>query len=236
VRAALRAAASCGPFFELAIHDQGPPAGWQPAAELYRDGLPGTIAQAARQLGTSEHRVAASILHQGLAARLWSPVLGSGLLCGVVPDLSALVVDVGPPLRLGVTEISGRILTSASQLATLSADIVGRQLTALEAALPGPPPAGLLRGNSASAMVGALEVLSRARPDRAPAAIELARALLDTSYLTGAGTLAGADTDTGTGPVTFRRRSCCLYYRLPSGGLCGDCCFVHTPGDQRPQG
>jgi hypothetical protein len=230
VREALRAAARCGPFFDLAIHDHAPPAGWRPAAELYRDGLPGTIAQAARQLGTSEHRVAASILHQGLAARLWSPVLGSGLLCGVVPDLSALVVDVGPPLRLGVTEISGRLATSAAQLATLSADIVGGQLTALEAALPGPPPAGLLRGNSASAMVGALEILSRARPDRAPAAIELARALLGTSYLTGAGTLAG------TGPVTFRRRSCCLYYRLPNGGLCGDCCFSHTPGDQRRPG
>ena len=32
--------------------------------------------------------------------------------------------------------------------------------------------------------------------------------------------------DTGTlGPdgEGFRRRSCCLYYRVPGGGLCGDC-------------
>lgn len=230
VREALRAAARCGPFFDLAILDQVPPPGWQPAAELYRAGLPDLVARAARQLGTREHRVAASILHQGLAARLWSPVLGSGLLCGVVPDLSALIVDVGPPLRLGVTEVSGRLLTSAGELATVSANIVGRQLTALEAALPGPPAAGLLRGNAASAMVGALEVLSRTRPDRALAATEIARALLDTGYLNGAGVLAG------TGPVTFRRRSCCLYYRLPSGGLCGDCCFVQTPGDEHRQG
>jgi ferric iron reductase protein FhuF len=24
-------------------------------------------------------------------------------------------------------------------------------------------------------------------------------------------------------PPEFRRNSCCLYYRLPEGGLCGDC-------------
>ena len=31
---------------------------------------------------------------------------------------------------------------------------------------------------------------------------------------------------TGTG---FRRRSCCLYYRVPGGGVCGDCCFLRPP-------
>src|SRR2546423_754961 len=25
------------------------------------------------------------------------------------------------------------------------------------------------------------------------------------------------------GRLTFRRRSCCLFYRLPGGGTCGDC-------------
>jgi ferric iron reductase protein FhuF len=30
--------------------------------------------------------------------------------------------------------------------------------------------------------------------------------------------------------MTFRRQSCCLYYRLPGGGLCGDCCFQRPPG------
>ncbi|MGW4250864.1 (2Fe-2S)-binding protein, partial [Streptomyces californicus] len=31
------------------------------------------------------------------------------------------------------------------------------------------------------------------------------------------------------GPA-FRRRSCCLYWRCPGGGLCGDCVFDSAPG------
>ncbi len=33
----------------------------------------------------------------------------------------------------------------------------------------------------------------------------------------------------------FRRRSCCLYYRVPGGGLCGDCCFDREHRPRRPQ-
>jgi hypothetical protein len=29
---------------------------------------------------------------------------------------------------------------------------------------------------------------------------------------------------------SFRRRSCCLYYRVPGGELCGDCVLSHRPG------
>jgi FhuF-like iron-sulfur protein len=36
------------------------------------------------------------------------------------------------------------------------------------------------------------------------------------------GQFAGADRFAGAG-LSFRRRSCCLYYRVPGGGLCGDC-------------
>ena len=28
---------------------------------------------------------------------------------------------------------------------------------------------------------------------------------------------------------TGRRTTCCLYYRVPGGGLCGDCVFTHPP-------
>ncbi|WP_171907136.1 (2Fe-2S)-binding protein, partial [Streptomyces niveus] len=36
------------------------------------------------------------------------------------------------------------------------------------------------------------------------------------------------------GDGTFRRRSCCLYYRCPSGGLCGDCVFDRPPSRSSP--
>lgn len=28
------------------------------------------------------------------------------------------------------------------------------------------------------------------------------------------------------GLLAFRRRSCCLYYRVPGGSTCGDCCLI----------
>jgi hypothetical protein len=94
----------------------------------------------------------------------------------------------------------------------------------LTGALPVRLAAGLLRGNAASALIGALSVLTTARPELAGQAGQLAQALLRTSYLRQAGTL------NDTEPMTFRRRSCCLYYRVPGGGLCGDCCFRRPPG------
>ncbi|MFD7559857.1 (2Fe-2S)-binding protein, partial [Streptomyces sp. NPDC059835] len=66
--------------------------------------------------------------------------------------------------------------------------------------------------------VGALRVLL----DRVPggAAVDLAGDLLGEG-----GALAGTGTfihEEGLG-VAFVRRSCCLYYKVPGGGLCGDC-------------
>jgi FhuF 2Fe-2S C-terminal domain len=235
VRDALLAAAQAGPFFrlEICVRETGP--GWQPARELYRDGLASLITSTARQLGTGEVRVAASILQLGFAARLWSPVLHCGLRHGIVPDLSALMVSSGPPLRLGVAGLSGwRVRAAPMQLAALAGDVVGQQLTSLGEALPVRLPAGLLRGNSASAMTGSLGVLVASSPDLAGPAAALTQALLQTEDLRGTGKLVGARPASGSAEhanapdrVTFRRRSCCLYYRVPGGGLCGDCCLPH---------
>jgi hypothetical protein len=226
VRAALRAAALCGPFFALEAGRQALAPGWRSAADLYLDGLPALIASTARQLGTGDQRVAASIAHLGLAARLWSPVLGSGLLQAVVPDLSTLTVATSPQIRLGVARPAGWTVSDAGELARLSADVVGAQLRLLGDALPVRLAPGLLRGNAASAMVGALGVLAAARPGLTRAAAELAQALLETPCLRRGGVLSG------DAAMTFRRQSCCLYYRLPGGGLCGDCCFQRPPGSR----
>ncbi|MYT23087.1 Fe-S oxidoreductase, partial [Streptomyces sp. SID7760] len=76
----------------------------------------------------------------------------------------------------------------------------------------------VLRGNAASGLVGALRVLL----DRVPGgpAVSLAAELLaEGGPLGDAGAFVHEE---GLG-VAFVRRSCCLYYRVPGGGLCGDC-------------
>lgn len=224
VAAALRAAAGIGPFFLVEVLDGAPGSNWRPAAELYERDLGRQIAFTARQLGTGERRVAASILHLDFAAKLWAPVLGCGLLRGLVPDLSALLVSAQRPFRLGLAQLAGWNASSPTRLAELTAEVVGDQLRALVAGLPVRLADGLLRGNSASAMIGALGQLSRACPVLVSDAAELARALLASGDLRGAGELADGDLVTGATP--FRRRSCCLYYRVPNAGLCGDCCLT----------
>ncbi|WP_443050906.1 hypothetical protein, partial [Streptomyces sp. H27-D2] len=111
----LRAVAAIGPFFALRTDDpqdgRGPAdEGYLPVAELYRrrpaadsdggfgngDGggdqappaLSARVAAVAGRLGASETRIAASLVFQGLASRLWSVALGSAALAGRVPDLA----------------------------------------------------------------------------------------------------------------------------------------------------
>jgi FhuF 2Fe-2S C-terminal domain len=221
VRSAAAAAWRLGPFFRLEIQDGDPGPGWSPAPEFYRDGLAGLAANTARRLRTGEPRVAASILHQGIAARLWSPVLGCALQGGVILDLSSLIVAAGPPTRIGLARPDGWLVPAPGQLADAVAAAAGPQLAALATALPAPLATGLLRGNSASAMIGALGEVTRAQPELAEPAARLAVALLRTPGLAG-GSLDGPG-------GSFRRRSCCLYYRVPGSGLCGDCCFDAPP-------
>jgi FhuF 2Fe-2S C-terminal domain len=219
VRAALAAAAQAGPFFRLEVTAGARQSGWLPVLTLSDGALAGLTAQTARQLGTGERRVAASVLHLGLAARLWSPVLGCVLLRGVLPDLDTLLIGSDLPGRFALADRRG----SAGWLPGAVAETVRRPLAAIEQALPAGLPAGLLRGNSASAMAGALRVLIGHDPGLAAPAAELARTLLRTGALRGAGTFTGA------GGLAYRRRSCCLYYRVPGGGLCGDCCLAAPP-------
>ncbi|MEU4743592.1 (2Fe-2S)-binding protein [Actinosynnema sp. NPDC023658] len=92
---------------------------------------------------------------------------------------------------------------------------------------------GLLWGNAGSSMAGALRTVSRSAISRGAGGSGA-----DGHSGVGGGTdwLAVADElfadpplkGTGEfipfpGEVVFRRRSCCLYYRLDGGGTCGDC-------------
>jgi ferric iron reductase protein FhuF len=90
------------------------------------------------------------------------------------------------------------------------------------------PVAGrLLWGNAASAVAAAKRLLVMQRSATAGRAADVAEAVLVHGPFAGAGELLSPrDPDV---VWTFRRRSCCLYYRVPGGGVCGDCCFTRPP-------
>jgi hypothetical protein len=77
----------------------------------------------------------------------------------------------------------------------------------------------LLDGNAASALVGSGGGLLSAHPYLRGPLGELATELLGKGRPAGTGHLTAPD-------LAFRRRSCCLYYRTPTGTKCGDCCFA----------
>jgi ferric iron reductase protein FhuF len=215
LEAALADVAAIGPFFALDTDPDvaGHPL-WRSFPELAGRALPDQLAGVRARLGTDEDRVAASLLFQGVAGRLWSPVLAAAAVHGVVPDLEPdgtywRAASPGPVL-LAAPGVTGVPATASA----VHRVVVERHLRPLVTAIHAITPVaeGLLWGNAASALAGTLTVLARARP--AANAGRLVSDLLRTPPLRGAGAL---------GPRGFRRRSCCLYYRVPGGGLCGDC-------------
>jgi len=226
VSTALRAAAEHGAFFVLDLPETGSPPGAAVLADLYRAAgefdLQELIDHYARRLRTSERRVAASLLFQGFAARLWSPVVGVAA-AGLVPDLDPQHLHWwrASPLGLRLDRLTGWNAADLARHAELAAHtVVESNLRPLAGAVRRTVriAEGLLWGNAASALVGAARVVGT------PTARALAVALLAREPLLG--TTATVTTDD---PLTIRRRSCCLYYRAPGGGLCGDCALSAVP-------
>ncbi|SFY42870.1 (2Fe-2S)-binding protein [Streptomyces atratus] len=219
------AAASVGGFF--ALRTTAPPDGThRPLARLYageQAPLTARIDTVAARLDTSERRVAASVAHLGLASRLWSVALGPAALTGSFPGLSPAALHWDPrhpaPDELwldGTESLPGTAcrIREAVQYGHLVplAEAIHRD---------GPLSDRLLWGNAGSALAGALRQLvawarTHHRPDVAARARALAAELFDHPDLRNTGT---------PHDTAFRRRSCCLYYRTPAGGLCGDCVF-----------
>ncbi len=211
ISAELSEISSYGGFFALTVG--GDPAGWHPVVQSYADGYADLIDATVRHYRTAESRVGASLVHLGHAARLWSPVLACALGHGVVPDLSDLQrADDGAALRL--PEPAGEPVTPTPEL--LYRLVVQHHMEPLAAGLRVDLAPGLLSGNIASALVGTSRALLAARPDLRGPVVEMTNDLLDTGCLAGSGVITGGD-------LAFRRRSCCLFYRLPGGGTCGDC-------------
>ncbi|MER5748514.1 (2Fe-2S)-binding protein [Streptomyces sp. NPDC002088] len=180
-----------------------------------------------RSLRAPEVRVGASVAHQALAARLWSVALGCATLYGRIPDLDPGLLrwdaDSTAPDDLWLSEVR----PLPGDAATVADAVLDAHLRPLTAAVQARwrVAAGLLWGNAGSALAGAARELDRwARANGRPDVGAGARSL--TAELFGHPLLAGTGTLTGT---AFRRRSCCLYYRVPGGGVCGDCCFTRPP-------
>jgi cobalamin transport system ATP-binding protein len=191
--------------------------GWQPVERLYSDTalLAGIVGRVQARMDAAEQRVAASTLFLGFAARLWS--IGLGALAGhrLLPDLDAerlLFLESGGRVRL---HIEHPVARQGDDLEPMLADMVLEwHLAPLSAALRrlGPISDALLRGNAASALLGAARVFDREAT--AEPGWQLARRLCADERLAGAISFSAAG---------YRRTSCCLYYRTPRGGLCGDC-------------
>jgi ferric iron reductase protein FhuF len=227
LRAVFRDVAAIGPFFEASAN----PAEvvddtWRPLRELYTDPAPlsARMGQVAEALGTGDRRIVASITYQGLAARLVSPMVGAAALHGVVPRWSADSVHwrraVVGPWPLWESEERPARPTGERLAGAVREALVGPHLLALEAAVRAQVSVSerTLRGNATSAVVAAGRLVARCRPVAAARAESVVRGLLAHDALADTGTL-------GEG-WAFRRRSCCLYYRLPEGGTCGDCVLV----------
>lgn len=168
---------------------------------------------------TVEVRVAASSFQLGVAARLLSPMIAGALCRQAIPVLTPdnlffsaqnhapvfSVHDVGirdaPDIESAARGISASVPTLFEPLNLTLRGVAG--LSPL-----------VSTGNVASAANGAVTVLALTHPELERAGRALIEALLAGTPLTDAGRL-----DRGN----FTRHSCCLFYKVPGAGLCGDC-------------
>ena len=237
--------ARLGPYFAVSMHPPGQslPASWRPLSTLLDSpqDLRQRIAEvrsalaAGRPPDTVEFRVAASVTHLGVAARLISPTLGMAVLSGRAPRMDPAEVHWQPvlggplPLSLPASALAGPgPRPGAGQLASeLRHSLLNgpvRALTAVTAAMSVSPV--VLQGNIASAINAAAAMIATARPGLATQAATIRDALLSTPELAGTWT---------SGAAGFRRRSCCLIYRAGPAAIpavCGDCILNPASGQE----
>jgi hypothetical protein len=231
-----------GPFFAVATHPAAAPpaaAPWQamtgPAFAARAAAVRGRLAAAGgQQPDAVEQRVAASVAHLGLAARLLSPALAAAVLHGALLDHDLAAVRWQPvlggpvPLSLPDTALGGPALEPGPLADAFAARLHDGPLAELAAHHTAfGVSAHILLGNTASAVNGAAAMIASARPELAAATAAFTTAVLDRPPLR-------AQRDR-THEGAFRRRSCCLIYRAAPGrrgALCGDCAL--RAGDPRP--
>jgi ferric iron reductase protein FhuF len=230
VSQALRDAATLGPFFTIWLPGQAPAdIDWHPFAVLSEaDGvaaLAGRITALGRYLATDEPRPVASILHLGAASAICAPLLATAAAAGTVPPLQPEQLRFGfagnGPLQLALSDLPPQAQPAllpelAAELIDVAVDgLLALFTQALTEAVQ--VPENTLQGNVFSALAAAARLVT---PMMANAR---ARALVDLvagRKFPEGGTLNWRSPDS---PAYFRRHNCCLFYRVPGGGICGDC-------------
>ena len=215
--------ASLGPFFAVETHVPGqlarPP--WQPMTALV-DGtaaLPARVQAVRTALADGAHRrppediairVVASVAHLGLIARLLAPGIGAFTLGHRVvmsPDELWWQDHLGGPYPLSVTAEPA-----------IDAPVPGGAVEAITGAFAQRYGVSerVLWGNVGSAANSAARLISTARPDLTGTAHKAADSILADPRIDGGASRAGPG---------FRRRSCCLIYRIANDrtAICGDC-------------
>jgi FhuF 2Fe-2S C-terminal domain len=247
---ALMTASELGPFFSVDSWADGEH--WRALGSLVADSevLLERVTAARDTLATFagvpaasiETRATASTVFLGLVARLVSPPLATAALAGVIPELTVeglwwrpvqggpWPIATSPAVARCVVDLGdGLGLERAAQV--FSDVIVSGVVAPLQAAFAKRFEISrqVLWGNVASALGGALGMIATARPDKAADTAALVGRLLEIGRLRGTSELVRPD------PSSERRflvrQSCCLFYRVPGGGLCADC--VLTPEDVR---
>lgn len=233
--------AALGPFFAALTHpDDAPPREpWRSMGELAHDpavlgeriaAVRGFLAAGGGQRPDAvEERVAASVAHLGLVARLVSPALALAVLGGAAPTGVSLArlrwqPTLGGPWPLSLPHSAVTIGADADPerlAAALARHVLDGPVRELaDAVAPWRVSPHILWGNTASALNGAATMLAAARPSSAAQVRAVAALLLDRPPL------AGTSTTAAPPGRAFRRRSCCLIYRAApdrAGALCGDC-------------
>lgn len=230
-----RQLSTLGPYFAVDVHGRGdvrePP--WarfealftaDPATPPAPSSLPGRVAATRAALATMASvtpervhpRVAGSIAHLGLAARLVAPVLGAIALTGRAPALDDAAIwwqpVLGGPVPLS---LAGPSVLAEPAVEALLTGPISRLVEAAEALSVAPT---VLWGNVASGVGGAVGQILLRLPDRGDDVLAAAELFLRHPLLAGS--------YEGTCGFDFRRRSCCLIYQLGPAGparYCGDC-------------
>jgi len=209
--------AEFGPFSVVSVHDSVVEP-WLPMQVLVDDpdALANRVDRVRAALAASgrrdpqdiDRRVAASVAHLGLVARLLAPMIGVRALgypaAWSLDDLAWQDALGGPyPLSVASGHTAGRPPVEAIT------EAFGRFDVSLK----------VLWGNVGSAVNSAAQQIGRARPDLVGAARNAADDVLKDPRVDGGVLRSG---------TAFRRQSCCLIYQLAGDRsvCCGDCVLL----------
>ncbi|MDM2422906.1 (2Fe-2S)-binding protein [Mycobacteroides abscessus] len=223
-----------GPFFTVEAHaaDETPAPPWRSVSGLV-DGSPSLgdrisavrsslAARIAKTAAEVDLRVAASVTHLGLIARILAPTIAAAT-CGV--RISQELDDLWWQDRLGGPFPLSVLKTESDHREAECSAVPGAAVESITRCVVGETGVSdrVLWGNVGSAANSAARLIAASRPALTGAARDIADTYLRDPRVEGGVLRAGPG---------FRRRSCCLIYRLAEDrtAVCGDCVLETRAG------